>query len=92
MKLHTNKKLFKDAVIATAQRQGIKEIFIEKDYWVSLILKSIFNHEIGKNTVFKGGTALSKYNNLISRFSEDIDLVVLRNPNDTKTLAKIKYV
>ncbi len=90
MKLHTNKKLFKDAVIATAQRQGIKEIFIEKDYWVSLILKSIFNHEIGKDTVFKGGTALSKYNNLISRFSEDIDLVVLRNPNDTGNHLKKK--
>jgi len=90
MKLHTNKKLFKDAVIATAQRQGIKEIFIEKDYWVSLILKSIFNHEIGKDTVFKGGTALSKYNNLISRFSEDIDLVVLRNLNDTGNHLKKK--
>ena len=90
MKLHTNKKLFKDAVIVTAQRQGIKEIFIEKDYWVSLILKSIFNNEIGKDTVFKGGTALSKYNNLISRFSEDIDLVVLRNPNDTGNHLKKK--
>ena len=30
MKLHTNKGLFRDAVIATAQKQGIKEIFIEK--------------------------------------------------------------
>jgi len=29
MKLHTNKKLFQDAIIATAQRQNIKEIFIE---------------------------------------------------------------
>jgi len=83
MKLHTNKKLFKNAVTATAQKQGIKEIFIEKDYWVTLILKAIFNNDIGKETVFKGGTALSKYNKLINRFSEDIDLVILRNSKDT---------
>jgi len=56
MKLHTNKELFRDAVIATSQRRGIKEIFIEKDYWVTLILKAIFKNEIGKETVFKGGT------------------------------------
>ena len=83
MKLHTNKNLFKDAVIASAQKQGIKEIFIEKDYWVTLILKAVFKNEIGKETVFKGGTALSKCNSLIKRFSEDIDLVVLRNENET---------
>ena len=89
MKLHTNKKLFQEAIIATAQRQGIKEIFIEKDYWVSLILKEIFNNEIGKQTVFKGGTALSKCN-MIERFSEDIDLVVLRNENETSNQLKKK--
>lgn len=90
MKLHTNRKLFRDAVIATSQRQGIQEIFIEKDYWVTLILKVIFENEIGNETIFKGGTALSKCNNLIKRFSEDIDLVVLRNPNETGNQLKKK--
>ena len=90
MKLHTNKKLFKDAIIATAQKQGIKEIFIEKDYWVTLILKAIFENEIGKETVFKGGTALSKCNSLIKRFSEDIDLVVLKNEKETGNQLKKK--
>jgi hypothetical protein len=90
MKLHTNRKLFRDAVIATSQRQGIQEIFIEKDYWVTLILKTIFENEIGNETIFKGGTALSKCNNLIKRFSEDIDLVVLRNPNETGNQLKKK--
>jgi len=90
MKLHTNKNLFKDAVIATAQKQGIKEIFIEKDYWVTLILKAVFKNEIGKETVFKGGTALSKCNSLIKRFSEDIDLVVLRSENETGNQLKKK--
>ena len=90
MKLHTNKELFKDAVIATAQKQLIKEVFIEKDYWVTLILKAIFENEIGKETIFKGGTALSKCNSLIKRFSEDIDLVVLRNENETGNQLKKK--
>ena len=90
MKLHTNKGLFKDAVIATAQKQGIKEIFVEKDYWVTLILKAVFKNEIGKETVFKGGTALSKYNGLIKRFSEDIDLVILRNEGESGNQLKKK--
>ncbi len=90
MKLHTNKGLFKDAVIATAQKQGIKEIFVEKDYWVTLILKAVFENEIGKETVFKGGTALSKCNSLIKRFSEDIDLVVLRSNEETGNQLKKK--
>ncbi len=79
MKLHENKELFQDAITATSQQKGIPEIYIEKDYWVTLVLHAIFNNEIGKETVFKGGTALSKCNQLIDRFSEDIDLVVLRN-------------
>jgi hypothetical protein len=90
MRLHTNKKLFRDAIVATAQRQNIKEIFIEKDYWVTLILKAVFENEIGNQVVFKGGTALSKCNDLISRFSEDIDLVVLRKSEDTGNQLKKK--
>ena len=92
MKLHTNRKLFQDAIIATAQRQNIKEIFIEKDYWVTLILKAVFENEIGKQVVFKGGTALSKCNSLIKRFSEDIDFVVLRNPKETGNQLKNTYL
>jgi hypothetical protein len=90
MKLHTNKKLFQDAIIATAQRQNIKEIFIEKDYWVTLILKAVFENEIGGAVVFKGGTALSKCSRLIKRFSEDIDLVVLRSQEETGNQLKKK--
>jgi len=90
MNLHTDKKLFKEAILATAQRQGIKDIFIEKDYWVTVILKQIFSSQIGRETVFKGGTALSKCYKLIKRFSEDIDLVVLRNPDETGNQLKKK--
>src|SRR5690606_7425319 len=90
MKLHENKELFQDAVIATSQQKGIREIYIEKDYWVTFTLNNIFKNDIGQETVFKGGTALSKCFGLIQRFSEDIDLVVLRNENETASQIKTK--
>jgi hypothetical protein len=37
MRLHTDEKLFRQAVIATAAHLGIPEIFIEKDYWVTYV-------------------------------------------------------
>lgn len=83
MKLHQNIKLFQDAVRVTAQQMNIPPEFVEKDYWVTYALFTIFNNEIGKDTVFKGGTALSKCFNLIERFSEDIDLVVLRHEGES---------
>jgi predicted nucleotidyltransferase component of viral defense system len=58
-------------------------------------LFAIFNHEeIGKDTIFKGGTALSKCYNMIERFSEDIDLVVLRREGESnnKLTNKIRKI
>ena len=52
MKLHGNKELFQDAVTASSQQKGIPEIYVEKDYWVTLALHAIFNNEICKETVF----------------------------------------
>lgn len=83
MKLHHNIPLFRDAVRITAQQMNIPPEFVEKDYWVTYALFTIFNNEIGKDTVFKGGTALSKCYNMIERFSEDIDLVVLRREGES---------
>jgi len=90
MNLHKDKSLFKQAVQATAQQKGILDIYVEKDYWVTLALYAIFNNEIGKEAVFKGGTALSKCFGLIERFSEDIDLVVLRKDEETGNQLKRK--
>lgn len=58
MKLHQNIKLFSDAVRVTAQQMNIPPEFVEKDYWVTYALFTIFHNAIGKDTVFKGGTAL----------------------------------
>lgn len=83
MILHENKKMFEDAIKITSPQLGIAEIHVEKDYWVSLALYTIFNNSIGLETVFKGGTALSKCYGFIERFSEDIDLVVLHHEGET---------
>ena len=54
---------------------------IEKDFWVCWTLDALF-HGLpsgGPRLLFKGGTSLSKGYNLISRFSEDIDITVFRD-------------
>ena len=90
MNLHENKTLFRQAVQFTADQMKIPAIYVEKDYWVTYALFTIFNNDIGKDTVFKGGTALSKCYNMIERFSEDIDLVVLRREGETDSKLKSK--
>ena len=90
MKLYENKILFRQAVQFTADQMKIPAIYVEKDYWVTYALYTIFNNDIGKDTVFKGGTALSKCYNMIERFSEDIDLVVLRGEGETDSKLKSK--
>jgi len=90
MKLHTNEKLFRQAILATSQQLGIQEIYIEKDYWVTLALKLIFSSQAAEYVVFKGGTSLSKCHKLIQRFSEDIDLVVIHEKDDSANQKKSK--
>lgn len=85
MKLHENKKLFTDAIRKTAAELALPEIFVEKDYWVTYMLKSLFRSEVGDKIVFKGGTALSKCHGLIERFSEDIDLAVVSKVGESAT-------
>lgn len=80
MKLHENKDLFLDAVAITADYKGLSEVYVEKDYWVTLALQRIFQARHSDYTVFKGGTALSKCFSYIERFSEDLDLVLIKAP------------
>ena len=90
MKLHENIALYKDAIRFTAQEMKLRPEYVEKDYWVTFALFTIFNNEIAKDTVFKGGTSLSKCYQMIDRFSEDIDLVVLRREGETDSKLKSK--
>lgn len=61
----------------TAQKTGLHEAIIEKDFWVCLTLDYLFHRCKWKDAfIFKGGTSLSKCFHLIKRFSEDIDLIL----------------
>jgi hypothetical protein len=58
---------------------GLPPFTIEKDAWVTLVLRMLFASELSEHIVFKGGTSLSKVYNLIKRFSEDVDLAIDRS-------------
>ncbi len=90
MILHNNRVLYNDAIRFTAQQMNLKPEYVEKDYWVTYALYTIFTNDIGKDSVFKGGTSLSKCYKMIDRFSEDIDLVVLRREGETDSQLKTK--
>ena len=49
---------------------------LEKDVWVCWALGKLFAMPNAKPKAFKGGTSLSKIWNVISRFSEDIDVTI----------------
>ena len=51
---------------------------IEKDWWVTQVLRVLFSLPYAEYMSFKGGTSLSKAWNLVERFSEDIDIAVSR--------------
>lgn len=67
----------KEAIFTEIATQlGMKPFAVEKDWWVSRTLETIFQMPIAEHLVFKGGTSLSKAWKLINRFSEDIDLAI----------------
>ena len=57
-------------------RTGMSLKAIEKDWWVTLVLKVLFALPMQEHFIFKGGTSLSKGWKLIERFSEDIDIAL----------------
>lgn len=59
-----------------SHQRALRADAIEKDWWVTLILKAVFETKWAPYLVFKGGTSLTKSWQLIERFSEDIDLAV----------------
>ncbi|HUW91754.1 MAG TPA: nucleotidyl transferase AbiEii/AbiGii toxin family protein [Bacteroidales bacterium] len=85
MTLHEDKDAFRDAIRAASDYLGIRDVYVEKDYWVTYILERLSRSPNSKNVVFKGGTSLSKAYNLIERFSEDVDLAILKSVDQTET-------
>lgn len=80
----------------TSDHESLPDYAVEKDWWVTMVLKAAFQTKCADSLLFKGGTSLSKGWNLIKRFSEDIDLALdhkffrgnIENNNQLKTLRK----
>lgn len=77
MKLHLDQDAFRVLIDAVSIKTGYRKDVIEKDYYVTMILRELaeFQKE-GLPAYFKGGTALYKALHSVRRFSEDIDLSV----------------
>ena len=57
---------------------GLKSAIIEKDWWVTAVLRALFQLPYAEHLSFKGGTGLSKCWNIIQRMSEDADIGITR--------------
>jgi hypothetical protein len=70
-----------DVFEATAEELNTLPTYIEKDFWVCLVLDLLYNglSNDSPRILFKGGTSLSKVYKLIERFSEDVDFTVFRD-------------
>ncbi|MDE0191682.1 MAG: nucleotidyl transferase AbiEii/AbiGii toxin family protein [Gammaproteobacteria bacterium] len=79
MRLHEAPDTYLELIQATANHIGIPAVHVEKDYWVTRVLKRIHESVYSEIVVFKGGTSLSKAHRLIERFSEDVDLALKRD-------------
>ena len=67
---------FRELIGITADDLNIVPELVEKDYWVTRVLRAVAAEEgLNKQVIFKGGTSLSKGWKLIDRFSEDVDLL-----------------
>lgn len=76
MTLHLEPAAFAEAIAVAAQQLKLAPVLVEKDYWVSYVLRALAESPYREHVVFKGGTALSKAYGLIARFSEDVDLAI----------------
>lgn len=61
-----------------ANKTGLPVQAVEKDLWVTAVLRALFCLPYANHLSFKGGTSLSKCWHLINRFSEDIDIAIDR--------------
>ena len=74
MTLHTHEQDFRNLITITATALGMRQSLVEKDYWVTWVLRNLADSAVAEQVVFKGGTSLSKGYGLIERFSQDVDL------------------
>lgn len=78
--LREDPREYQQAILRAAAEMNVPEQVIEKDYWITQILREIRRDHFGK-FIMKGGTSLSKGYGLIQRFSEDVDLLIIPQSN-----------
>ena len=64
----------REALAVAAAASGRPIHLLDKDVWLVWLLDVLFQSPFGEHLVFKGGSSLSKGYQIISRFSEDVDL------------------
>jgi predicted nucleotidyltransferase component of viral defense system len=60
-----------------SERLGLPLEFVEKDFWITELLRSVASPIEHAFVIFKGGTSLSKAFGIIQRFSEDVDILLV---------------
>ena len=78
-----NKEVLEELILNINNRTGIRNEILEKDYYVCLVLKQLSLRQKELQAYFKGGTAVYKILDHMNRFSEDIDLTVKVNKNES---------
>lgn len=68
----------RDIIDYVSGKTGFLRNVVEKDWWVTSVLRAIFSLSYAGNISFKGGTNLSKCWGLIQRMSEDVDIGISR--------------
>lgn len=81
--LKLDEKLIQETSLST----GINPAYIEKDYYVVELLRLIASFQSDDfSVIFTGGTSLSKGFQIINRFSEDIDFMVLSKEEESRSV------
>ena len=85
-----SKELLEELILNINNRTGIRNDILEKDYYVCLVLKELSKKQDKLQAYFKGGTAIYKILDHMNRFSEDIDLTVKVNDNESNNSNRMR--
>ena len=85
-----DKKFLENLILNINKRTGLNVDLIEKDYYVCLVLKNLSLKQDKLQAYFKGGTAVYKILDNFNRFSEDIDLTVKVNDDESNNSNKTR--
>jgi len=57
MRLHEDPEAFSELVQSAAEAMGLPQVYVEKDYWITMALKSLSQSAYVDDVVFKGESA-----------------------------------